>query len=195
MITVSDRLRAALATLPASDHDFVHSLLKSADVRGLTSKQLYWAERLIAKAARPIAAPVVVNVGGIVGFLRRAGDKLARPKVRLVTDTGQRVVLSIAGSRSRYCGDVMVTDGGPYGANVYYGRISAQFGAIMGSHALTAEVSALLCQFASDPAGVGALIGKRLGACCFCARQLETAESLAVGYGPVCAESYGLPWG
>lgn len=31
--------------------------------------------------------------------------------------------------------------------------------------------------------------------CVFCARTLSTAESTAVGYGPVCAANYGLPWG
>jgi hypothetical protein len=31
--------------------------------------------------------------------------------------------------------------------------------------------------------------------CCFCGRDLDTAESISVGYGPVCAAKYGLPWG
>jgi hypothetical protein len=31
--------------------------------------------------------------------------------------------------------------------------------------------------------------------CVFCARDLSTAESTAVGYGPVCAARYDLPWG
>lgn len=31
--------------------------------------------------------------------------------------------------------------------------------------------------------------------CCFCGRDLDTAESISVGYGPICAAKYGLPWG
>ena len=31
--------------------------------------------------------------------------------------------------------------------------------------------------------------------CCFCHKELTTKESLAVGYGPLCAEKLGLPWG
>jgi len=31
--------------------------------------------------------------------------------------------------------------------------------------------------------------------CCFCGRELDTAESISVGYGPVCADKHGLPWG
>jgi hypothetical protein len=31
--------------------------------------------------------------------------------------------------------------------------------------------------------------------CCFCGRDLDTPESLTVGYGPTCADKHGLPWG
>jgi len=31
--------------------------------------------------------------------------------------------------------------------------------------------------------------------CCFCSHDIDTPESTAVGYGPVCAEKHGLPWG
>jgi len=31
--------------------------------------------------------------------------------------------------------------------------------------------------------------------CCFCGRDLDTAESISMGYGPICADKYGLPWG
>lgn len=31
--------------------------------------------------------------------------------------------------------------------------------------------------------------------CCFCGIKLRTPESVAVGYGPDCAEQRGLPWG
>lgn len=37
--------------------------------------------------------------------------------------------------------------------------------------------------------------GKRVGTCCYCAKGLTTAASLHVGYGPICAEKWGLPWG
>ena len=40
-----------------------------------------------------------------------------------------------------------------------------------------------------------ALFGHTTHRCVFCARNLSTAESTAVGYGPTCADKYGLPWG
>lgn len=40
-----------------------------------------------------------------------------------------------------------------------------------------------------------AAFGKLVGRCCFCSHAIDTPESTAVGYGPVCASNYGLPWG
>jgi hypothetical protein len=37
--------------------------------------------------------------------------------------------------------------------------------------------------------------GKVTGACVFCSRLLTDERSLEVGYGPVCADKNGLPWG
>jgi len=31
--------------------------------------------------------------------------------------------------------------------------------------------------------------------CCFCSTKIDTPESTAVGYGPICAGKHGLPWG
>lgn len=40
-----------------------------------------------------------------------------------------------------------------------------------------------------------AAFGAAYGQCCFCARQLDTPESISVGYGPTCAARRNLPWG
>ena len=37
--------------------------------------------------------------------------------------------------------------------------------------------------------------GGLTGTCVFCSRRLTDERSIAVGYGPVCAEREGLPWG
>lgn len=197
MAAVAQLLTAALPKLAPRDQEFAQSLLRSANGRwGMSDKQEAWAHKLIARADNPTAdAVATVPVTGIVTLLRGAQAHLKYPKVRLMTEQGDKVVLGIAGERSKYCGDVMITDGGPFGQNTYYGRIEAATGNVIASGSMSDAVLALLTAFAADPAGVGALIGKRFGHCCFCARELETTESLAVGYGPVCADKYGLPWG
>jgi hypothetical protein len=40
-----------------------------------------------------------------------------------------------------------------------------------------------------------AAFGHMTGGCVFCSRAIDTPESTAVGYGPVCAAKHGLPWG
>jgi len=194
MTAVASKLSAAIPALPARDRDFALSILRSLTTGRASDKQVAWAERLVSRANGTEPKTEVINVTGIVALLAGAGARLKFPKVRLATPNGQRVVLGIAGERSKYTGSVMITDGGPFGANTYFGRISPD-GELAPAAAMTGEVLALLREFAADPAGVGALIGKRTGNCCFCSRTLETKESLAVGYGPVCAENYSLPWG
>lgn len=40
-----------------------------------------------------------------------------------------------------------------------------------------------------------AAFGHMFERCCFCSAAIDTPESVAVGYGPICATKHGLPWG
>ena len=55
---------------------------------------------------------------------------------------------------------------------------------------LLPEIDALL----SNPISESALQGKEYGRCCFCNRELDNEGSIQHGYGPICAEKWGLPW-
>ena len=55
---------------------------------------------------------------------------------------------------------------------------------------LLPEIDALL----SNPISESALQGKEYGRCCFCNRELDNEGSIFHGYGPICAEKWGLPW-
>ena len=46
----------------------------------------------------------------------------------------------------------------------------------------------------SNPISESALRGKEYGRCCFCNRELDNEGSIQHGYGPICAEKWGLPW-
>lgn len=52
-----------------------------------------------------------------------------------------------------------------------------------------------LQEFAANPAEYAARYGRESGNCCFCNIKITDSRSLNVGYGPVCAENYDLPWG
>ena len=117
---------------------------------------------------------------------------LKYPKIRLQTALGAPVCLSRAGSKS--IGQIMVTDGAPFGSNVYYGRVTLD-GEFIPSQVRSASVVDLLARLASDPARVASEYGRLTGNCCFCELRLTDARSTAVGYGPICADHFGLPWG
>jgi hypothetical protein len=192
-------LRAAVdaGKLDASSTRFALSLLSK---RSLSASQLYWVGELIKRADRPApAAPVAEQLAAsVVGifqmFARAKARGLKWPKIHLTAEDGTPVQFAVAGSASKYTGQVMVTDGGRFGANRYFGRIS-EAGELVTGRDITAQVRALVERFAADPATVAAEYGHHTGHCCFCALKLTTDESVTVGYGPVCADKFGLAWG
>lgn len=187
-----EALRAALPTLPADKQDFAGSLLAQFDRRGdLSPKQWPWVTRLVSAPA----APVAVNLAPIVRMLERAGLHVKRPRITFnaIPGADHPVQIKLATS-GRHLGSAHVTDGMPYGENRYFGRIEAE-GAFVSGRDLTECVRQWLIALAADPARIAGAYGQSSGACCFCNRELTDARSLTVGYGPICADHYGLPWG
>lgn len=137
----------------------------------------------------------VGELGAAHALFDRAREHLRFPKVRLTTDAGREVVLSVAGERSRRPGTLNVADDLPYGepGRRWYGRIERD--GTWGGASAPCDVLAIVAAFAAEPAKVAAEYGRMTGSCCFCGRRLTDERSTEVGYGPVCAGHYGLPWG
>jgi hypothetical protein len=133
------------------------------------------------------------NFAAIQALFALAGSRLQFPKIELDTADGRTVVLGLAGSRSAHAGKIKVSSGHKYGdpAGRFYGWIAPDGS----TQASDQGVLELLRKFAADPQGVAAEYGRRTGSCCFCRQGLTDERSLLVGYGPVCAKNYGLPWG
>ena len=177
--------------------DFPGSLIVQATESGLSEQQWIWVHLLVVEAgtqAKKAEAVAVVDLSATVGYLTSASESLKYPKVRLETSDGRKVVLSRAGDRAKLPGSINVTDGGPFGDNVWYGRITLD-GTLQPSRSCDDAVITLLKEFNENPAEVASAYGIRTGNCCFCRKELSTKESLAVGYGPVCADKWSLPWG
>ncbi|UCG53589.1 MAG: hypothetical protein JSW58_08525 [Candidatus Latescibacterota bacterium] len=171
---------------------FGADLVRKSAEHGLSVDQMTWVHILVVEAEEPKRT---VKLEAIVRVLQRARDNgLKHPKVRLSWGNGEPLALSLAGERSRYPGTVNVTDGGSYGNNRWFGRIELD-GDYSPRRGVPAEVVEALEKFNAAPAETGSLHGRLTGRCCFCGRDLETKESVGVGYGPVCADRYGLPWG
>jgi hypothetical protein len=137
----------------------------------------------------------------IFNLLESAQKKLKWPKLTYKSTDGRgKLVFYIAGEHSKYKGQIQMTDGGRFGDNKWYGRIekhnlnqsslvflSPQVGPVAGLDKLIEEIVA-------KPAEMAKLQGQKYGHCIFCGLELTNKNSLTVGYGPICAENYGLPW-
>jgi Family of unknown function (DUF6011) len=130
-------------------------------------------------------------------FETAISNRLKYPRIRLQTAGGSPVVLKLAGSKSRYTGQIMVTNGGTFGTNdnIYFGRITEAGELLSTGGQTTAEIRSLLARLAENPAETVAQYGRVTGNCSFCELRLTDARSTSVGYGPICAEHYNLPWG
>lgn len=128
-------------------------------------------------------------------FAQAITNNLKFPKIRL-TLNGNTVVVKLAGDKSRYTGDIMITNDAGYGDlnNRYYGRIQKSNGLLVAGRDLTPAVESLIQRFAADPIAVAKECALLTGNCIFCGKVLTDATSTAVGYGSTCAKKFSLPW-
>ena len=158
---------------------------------------VYWKNQQQAAAA--VAKPVPTNFGdfsGVIDLFNVAGGNLKFPKIRLTLD-GSPIALSVA-QKGAHPGSLNITDGKPFGENVWYGRVTPkgewQRPKSMNPRMSTA-LSGFLAEMSQDAAGTASKYGRMTGNCMFCNKALTDARSTEVGYGETCAGNWGLPWG
>jgi Family of unknown function (DUF6011) len=150
-----------------------------------------------AQPVPPQAGPVAVgSFSGVIALFEAAKAHLKYPKITLVCE-GRKITLSVAGPQSKTPGSVNVVGEGRFPNRDWFGRVSPM-GLWMPSRsgsAIMEPLTALLTEFATNPAQVAKQHGKLTGNCCFCNKTLgkgEDKRSIGVGFGPVCAEHFGL---
>ncbi|HEX3624295.1 MAG TPA: DUF6011 domain-containing protein [Verrucomicrobiae bacterium] len=210
MSTMLDRdviaLNASLKKLNPSDQKFANSLLDQAETRrdGLSVNQMMWVRKLLDKAqaaempAAPVTSSTVINMAGIIKLLNTAKfNGLARPKI-FIGNATEEYRLTFAGAQARFPGSINVTGKNPeLGGYNFYGRIHLDgrwepSNKFLG-HAQ--KIADMLQRLADNPVEQAQTFGRRTGICMFCHIELTDPRSVAVGYGPICAEHYGLPYG
>lgn len=191
-----EALEQVVAKLSQRDRDFAEDLLSNFRRWGrLSDKQMQWVDTLTQRATAPAPLPTQqVNVQKIQDLFALAAQKLRRVKVALQAASGQKVVFTKAGPMSKYAGQVLITDGAPFGSNKFFGRIDAN-GDFYATRSAGQDVQALVTEFADNPAETAGRYGRLTGGCSFCNHKLDDDRSLQVGYGPVCARRFGLVWG
>jgi hypothetical protein len=155
---------------------------------------------LVSEPAPAPAAPATpTNLGSfqpVIAMFELAAKNLKFPAFNLMVE-GQEVKLYRAGAKSKVYGNVMVVTPGAYGQRSYYGTITPEGEWKPGRDAesrpaFLAALTGVLTELAVDPHAVVAKYGNLTGHCCFCHLTLSDARSTAAGYGPICAERWGL---
>ena len=109
-------LKANLDKLSGRDFEFAESLIRQSDHRPLSEKQTPHVFRLHDKALGivPVIETVAVNATGIEALLRAAGSRLKYPAIKLRTQDGTFLRVSIAGERSANPGAINIAGEGSY---------------------------------------------------------------------------------
>ena len=105
--------------------------------------------------------------------------------------------ISVAGQQAREPGCLTIlsnTERNDRGGRKWLGRVT-KAGVFEPARDTSPVIGEALKAFAADPAGVAAAHGQVTHACCFCNKTLTDPRSRTVGYGPDCADNFGLPWG
>lgn len=202
---VADFEGGLINELPERDRSFCNDLINGKfgfKARGkLSEKQMHWVEvfykRALGVEPEKAASESVGDLAALVEFFTDALANLKYPKI-VMEVKGYPLKLSLAGPNSKYKGSIIITDGGPYGANKWYGAVSPS-GEWTPSKQVTEELRSIIARtlgaFSKDPKHAAMTYGHLSSSCCFCNKKLDTKESVKAGYGPVCADKWGLPWG
>jgi len=194
--TYREAMEALVGLAEGKPDSFAAKLVADFTSKGqLSSEQWWWVHKLAMDAAK--STPISVGeVAKIYELFAVAAKALKRPKVRLqaTTPSGEVVDFRILPntSASKHPQSLSVVSSGSYEDRTWFGRIDPD-GRLVEGKSMTPAIREVVLRFAANPVQVAAEYGKLLGACCFCSRTLEEEGSVEVGYGPVCAEHYGLP--
>lgn len=166
-------------------NDFIDSLLKTGRKGRLSSCQKYWVHKIVMDAEKPEALKIPAEKVWEI-FLNALESGLKYPKISLPFSC----VISWSPSKGtcsvRIRGKISDYVGKLHKDGFFIWRDPAE---------LPDGFLEMLREFCADPKKFGATYGIETGNCCFCSRELTTTESVSVGYGPICATRWGLPWG
>ena len=166
---------------------------------------IYAIARNAAQAPRQTAH--VGDLSGLMALFDIAKQHLKYPKILMLVD-GLGLRISVAGPAAKVPGSLNVTSATNNGeeGREWYGRVlrNGTYEPTRAANGRTDKIAQALRELASDPARAAYRYSKAtarpvgdqlIGNCCFCGQTLTDNRSLAVGYGPICADHFGLPWG
>lgn len=205
---VMKELEAGESRIPEKDKAFYLSIKRQFKERGITEKQFYWMKKFHkdfiqagdseklpeADAGKAAKLYNFQNIWNIIQNALNSGIKFPSILVSCdIENCGHREFkiywserfrnVGISAGKRTFC---TVSESGSVKLLISPG--------VQEKEKLDTFLSCIQF-FNDDPAEAAKLYGKMTSRCCFCGHELSTGESVAVGYGPICAEHFGLPWG
>lgn len=166
--------------------------------------------REAAKEAERIAhtpvddADAIPDFDAVIEMFDAAGETLTQTKVHLLADDGTEVVVRSNRRKGEsnqvlYVHDAVQTkmsksDMRWHGKKFQMGHITKATNAWNLTPATSPSVIEMMNEFKANPVKVVSEMGRKLGRCCYCHKELSTYESTAHGYGKICAGHYKLPY-
>lgn len=182
--------------------DFARSLYRQYFERGsLSDRQWPYVVSLVEEAKkkeqqdmeRKVELPPNVDFDFQPIFLLM--NDVPNARIRLKTQQGVKVVLRWGSEQYNNANKVVVMATQDNFNRVPAGTIDALGRLRLNQSVAVIGLVDLLKELATNPQETAAKYGKETGVCCFCAITLTDPRSVTVGYGPICAGNYGLPWG
>jgi len=179
----------------ARQRSYAEALCRWSAAPSPTPAEVSGTEYAAARSTEPDAAILgglaLARVTTLFEHARAAG--LERPRIRL--SRGEwRIGITPAAPSSRNAGGFYVKASSGLRRGVYCGLITSG-GLFRPTQWCPLDVIGALRDFNENPTEVARAYGQRLGTCCFCGLTLTDGRSVAMGYGPICARNYRLPWG
>ncbi len=192
-------LKAIKHLLRAGDESFAHNLIQYYERKGfLTAKQEPFIDQLLARATEAAdrqrnEVEEVFDGHQIRSLLTTAHGHLKFPSLKLQSDNCGTIRFYIAGPLSKTPGYVIIDNGATYPRKVIYGSIESS-GCGQLRRTVAQEIKTFIRKVAANPVAEAKLCGIKYAHCCFCGLELTAPTSLHHGYGPICADNWGLPW-
>lgn len=132
----------------------------------------------------------------ITELFKKSAENLKWPRIVFPLPNGGRIQFSLAGPNAKFPGTLNITDGGSYENNTFFGRVLKDNTINWARYGDWSETTKeQIRKLVNEPINECKVYGQQHSWCCFCGTEITSKSSLAVGYGPICAENWGLPWG
>ena len=197
-------------SLPEKDQGFAQSLCGHYQKWGerLSSGRVQWL-KILAKRLEDGPRELETHE---IGTFAPLAELLGRPRklkypaiVITLPETGQvKFYISKGGKYPGAVNIIHITaaDGSPvygqFGRGKWLGRVTKDGVLTAGPSGVPEDVIEAARKVCQDPAAALGEYGRESGRCCMCNHSLSDdadGKSIEMGYGPVCAKNYGLPWG